>query len=277
MCEACWTLIAKADDDEFLDSLELTYVERKVLEELYKQGEERIMEILELQGQALQDAIAELSEESMGDIGELGKVLIALRTSDVFGELFEEAVQEAFEPLFQLAGESELLELNDEKVWNTTNKAAREFVKEIRELVPDMNTASTDTLLRSFEKAIDEGQTASDRALLVQEISAQAAKGEEGPFSMQRAQRISRTMSTAAANGGKLEGWKQSEVAKGKKWRSAAGSRTRRTHRKANGQIVTLDKPFKVGSSKLMYPGDPAGEAKEIVNCRCTMQCVLEI
>ncbi|WP_366294407.1 phage minor head protein [Paenibacillus sp. AN1007] len=276
MCEACWTLIAKADDDEFLDSLELSYVERKLLEELYKQGEDQIMEILELQGQALQDAIAELSEESLGDIGELGKVLIALHATDVFADLFETAVQEAFEPLFVLAGESELLQLDEGKVWSTKNKAAKQFVKEIRELVPDMNQASTDTLLRSFEKAIEEGNTPSERALLVQEISAIAAEGEDGPFSMQRAQRISRTMSTAAANGGKLEGWKQSEIAKGKKWRSAAGTRTRKTHRKANGQVVDLDKPFKVGKSKLMYPGDPAGDPEEIINCRCAMQLVLE-
>ncbi|MCM3206399.1 phage minor head protein [Paenibacillus illinoisensis] len=271
MCEACWGLIAKADDDEFLDSLELTYVERQLLEELYKQSEERIMEILELQGQELQEAISELTEESLGDIGELGKVLIALHATDVFDDLFEEAVQEAFEPLFQLAGESELLELDTEKVWSTKNKAAKEFVKEIRSLVPDMNQSSTDTLLRSFEKAIEEGNTPSERALLVQEISALAATGEDGPFSMQRAQRISRTMSTAAANGGKLEGWKQSAIAKGKKWRSAAGTRTRKTHRKANGQVVDLDQQFKVGNSKLMYPGDPAGSPKEIVNCRCTM------
>lgn len=275
MCETCWELIAKADDDEFLDSLELSYVERKLLEELYKQGEDRIMEILELQGQALQDAIAELSEEALGNIGDLGNVLLGLHTSDVFADLFETAVQEAFEPLFDLAGESELLELNDEKTWSIGNEAAKKFVQEIRSLVPDMNQSSTDTLLRSFEKAIEEGNTPSERALLVQEISAIAATGEEGPFSVQRAQRVSRTMSTAAANGGKLEGWKQSEVAKGKKWRSAAGTRTRKTHRKANGQVVALDKPFKVGSSKIMYPGDPSGEAKEIVNCRCTMHLVL--
>lgn len=276
MCRSCWELIAKADDDEFLDSLELSYVERKLLEELYKQGEDRIMEILELQGQALQDVIAELSEESLGDIGELGKVLLALHTSDVFSDLFEEAVQEAFEPLFDLAGESELLELDEEKTWSIGNEAAKQFVKEIRSLIPDMNQSSTDMLLRTFEKAIEEGDTPSERAMLVQEISAIAATGEDGPFSMQRAQRISRTMSTAAANGGKLEGWKQSAIAKGKKWRSSAGTRTRKTHRKANGQVVDLDKPFKVGSSKLMYPGDPAGEAKEIVNCRCTMQLVLD-
>ncbi|MEC0125337.1 phage minor head protein [Paenibacillus pabuli] len=276
MCESCWELIVKADDDEFLDSLELSYVERKLLEELYKQGEDRIMEILELQGQALQDAIAEMSEEALGNIGELGKVLLALHTSDVFSDLFEEAVQEAFEPLFDLAGESELLQLDDEKTWSIGNEAAKQFVQEIRSLVPDMNQSSTDTLLRSFERAIKEGNTPSERALLVQEISSLVATGEDGPFTMQRAQRISRTMSTAAANGGKLEGWKQSEVAKGKKWRSAAGARTRKTHRKANGQVVDLDKPFKVGKSKLMYPGDPAGSPEEIINCRCTMQLVLD-
>lgn len=275
MCESCWALIAKADDDEFLDSLELTYVERKVLEELYKQGEDRIIEILELQGQELQDAIGQLSEEALGDIGELAKVLISLHTSDVFADLFEEAVQEAFEPLFHLAGETELLGLNEDKAWNIKNKAAQRFVKNIKALVPDMNNSSTDTLLRSFEKAIEAGKTPSERALLVQEISNQAFTGEDGPFSMQRAQRVSRTMSTAAANGGKLEGWKQSDIAKGKRWRSAGGKRTRKTHRKANGQIVDLDKPFTVGKSKLMYPGDPNGEVGEIVNCRCTMQLVL--
>ncbi|WP_339322720.1 hypothetical protein [Paenibacillus sp. FSL W8-0194] len=126
MCEACWTLIAKADDDEFLDSLELTYVERNVLEQLYKQGEERIMEILELQGEALQETIAELSEESLGDIGELAKVLISLHTSEVFSDMFEEAIQEAFEPLFHLAGESELVALDDAlRRWPRKNRNTR--------------------------------------------------------------------------------------------------------------------------------------------------------
>ncbi|WP_342356850.1 phage minor head protein [Paenibacillus alvei] len=110
----------------------------------------------------------------------------------------------------------------------------------------------------------------------MQEVSAQAATGEEGPFSMQRAVRVARTMSTAAANGGKLEGWKQSEVVTGKRWRSSGGSRTRKSHRKVNGDVQALDKKFKVGDSWLMYPGDPSREAKEIVNCRCTMHSVMD-
>lgn len=104
MCKDCWELIAKADDTEFLDSLELTHAERTVLEELYKQGETRIVEILELQGKALHDAILELSEELLFDIGELGKVLLSVQSGDLFTVQFEQAVYDAFTPLYHLAG-----------------------------------------------------------------------------------------------------------------------------------------------------------------------------
>ena len=54
-----------------------------------------------------------------------------------------------------------------------------------------------------------------------------------------------------------------------KEWVAASGERTRPDHAAASGQKVHLDKPFKVGADSLMYPGDPAGSAKQIVNCRC--------
>lgn len=276
MCKSCWELIAKADTTEFLDSLNLTNAERAVLEELYHQGEEQIIEILELQGKALHEAIQELSEDALIDIDELGKVIVTLRTGELFTTLFEQAVHDAFVPLFELAGEAELTVLNPEKTWTVQSKAAGRFARKLQKLVPDMNDTSTEIMLRSFQKAIKEGKTPAERALLVQEVSALASEGEEGPFSMTRAVRVARTMSTAAANGGKLEGWKQSEVVTKKRWRSSGGSRTRKTHRKANGQVKPLDEPFEVGKSKLMYPGDPSGEAKEIVNCRCTMQSVMD-
>lgn len=276
MCKDCWELIAKADDTEFLDSLELTHAERSVLEELYKQGENRIMEIFELQGKALHDAIEELSEDLLIEIGELGKVVLSVQSGELFTVQFEQAVYVSFTPLFHLAGESELTVLNNDKTWSTKNKAASRFAKNLQKLVPDMNGTSADVMTRAFQKAIKEGKTPSERALLVREVSAAAAKGEAGPFNMERAITVSRTMSTAAANGGKLEGWKQSDVVNGKKWRSSKGNRTRKTHRKANGQIQPLDKPFEVGKSKLMFPGDPSGRPEEIIRCRCTMQSLID-
>ncbi|WP_103110800.1 phage minor head protein [Brevibacillus reuszeri] len=274
MCDRCLRLIVKADDDDFLDSLELTHAERQLLEKLYKEGEESIADLLELQGKALDEAIQELSEELAADSDELWKVILQIQDGDYFQDKFEQVVYDAFMPLFNLAGESEAIGINTDAQWEQENKAAAKFAKKLKKLVPAMNNTSADRMIRSFEKAIGAGKTPAERAVLVKEVSKQAASGEEGPFNMNRAVTVARTISTAAANGGKLEGWKQSGQVKKKRWRAANNKRTRKDHREANGQTVDIDKPFRVGGEKLMHPGDPAGSAKQIVKCRCTMQAV---
>lgn len=276
MCKTCWELIVKADDDEFLDSLDLTSIERDVLEKLYSNGESAVADLLELQGQALNEAIQEMDEDLLTDVDELFTVILAVQSGELFREKFEQLVYDAFMPLFHAAGETELTALNPDKTWSVKNKATARFARKLKKLVPDMNDSTANILLNSFQRAIKEGKTPTERAQLVQEVSSLAAKGEAGPFTMQRAVRISRTMSTAAANGGKLEGWKQSDVVTSKKWRAANQQRTRLDHKKANGQVVPLDEPFIVGGEKLMYPGDPNGSAKQIVHCRCSMQAVMD-
>lgn len=41
-------------------------------------------------------------------------------------------------------------------------------------------------------------------------------------------------------------------------------------HMAAAGQIRNVDEPFDVGGEKLMYPRDPAGSARNTINCGCT-------
>jgi len=53
-------------------------------------------------------------------------------------------------------------------------------------------------------------------------------------------------------------------------WLSARDERVRETHRLADGQVVALDQPFRVGNALLRYPGDPSGPIEEIAACRCT-------
>lgn len=53
-------------------------------------------------------------------------------------------------------------------------------------------------------------------------------------------------------------------------WLATTDSRTRRSHRDADGQRVPVGTPFQVGSAELRYPGDPRGPAKEVIQCRCT-------
>jgi uncharacterized protein with gpF-like domain len=61
-----------------------------------------------------------------------------------------------------------------------------------------------------------------------------------------------------------------------RRWMAALDDRTRDAHGSADGQIVKVDKPFNVGGEELMYPGDPAGSAENVINCRCTQEPVIK-
>ncbi|BCL83182.1 Phage_portal and Phage_Mu_F domain-containing protei [Ktedonobacteria bacterium brp13] len=55
-----------------------------------------------------------------------------------------------------------------------------------------------------------------------------------------------------------------------KVWLATEDSRTRPAHSDADGQEVPMNEPFTVGDEELQYPGDPAGSAENIIQCRCT-------
>ena len=53
-------------------------------------------------------------------------------------------------------------------------------------------------------------------------------------------------------------------------WLATTDTRTRRSHREADGQRVPLGTPFTVGGAQLLYPGMPGAPAREVIQCRCT-------
>lgn len=84
-----------------------------------------------------------------------------------------------------------------------------------------------------------------------------------------RRELIARTETIKAANATsyKLYGYWGVEQ---HEWLSTMDDRVRDAHAAANGQIVQVGMPFKVGGESLLYPGDPAGSAGNVINCRCT-------
>ena len=60
-----------------------------------------------------------------------------------------------------------------------------------------------------------------------------------------------------------------------KEWVTAIDARTRPAHIDAHGQTVLTDKPFIVDGEELMYPGDPQGSPRNVINCRCRAITVL--
>lgn len=85
-----------------------------------------------------------------------------------------------------------------------------------------------------------------------------------------RATRIARTESTGAFSFGALSALADEGVTH-KEWVATEDPRTRPTHVAADGQVVPLTQPFQVGTSLLMFPGDPSGPANETIQCRCTL------
>ena len=53
-----------------------------------------------------------------------------------------------------------------------------------------------------------------------------------------------------------------------KQWDSTLDGRTRDSHAQVDGEIRELNKPF---SNGLDFPGDPDGDAAEVINCRCAL------
>ncbi|MCK9355686.1 MAG: phage portal protein [Dehalococcoidia bacterium] len=91
--------------------------------------------------------------------------------------------------------------------------------------------------------------------------------GESGvAFDTSRAFTIARTEVHSLAGFAQHEAAAQSGVLLFKEWVSSLDARTRDSHAAMNGEVRPMDEPY---SNGLMAPGDPDGDAGEIINCRC--------
>jgi hypothetical protein len=96
-------------------------------------------------------------------------------------------------------------------------------------------------------------------------------------FNRARSLVIARTESTTAANHGINEGARSSDYEVVKFWINTKDKRTRLSHLAMTQDRIGLNQPFLVLDPKtnevteMMYPGDVAAPAKEVVNCRCVM------
>lgn len=90
-----------------------------------------------------------------------------------------------------------------------------------------------------------------------------------------RAVVVARTETIGALNAGRTDAFTAvTEVLDDREfehmWLATADTRTRPTHREADGQRVPLGTPFTVGGHQLARPGDPTAPGSEVIQCRCT-------
>lgn len=131
-------------------------------------------------------------------------------------------------------------------------------------------------LIKLFRTGIEEN-------LSVREIAANIKNlvGKGKLFNWQ-AMRIARTETTGAANLGALKAGEQSGVQLTKEWISTVDKRTRRKpkdefdHLDMDGVVIDEKELFNVNGDFLEFPGDPKGEAANIINCRCTIALMVK-
>tara|TARA_Y100000310_G_scaffold279542_1_gene298731 strand:- start:257 stop:1087 length:831 start_codon:yes stop_codon:yes gene_type:complete len=92
-------------------------------------------------------------------------------------------------------------------------------------------------------------------------------------YSANQATRLVRTEATAAANFATMQSaqtiFPGSQMKK--EWIASFDDRTRDAHAEADGSIVNHGDAFLVGGDFMQYPGDPAGSAANVINCRCSV------
>ena len=92
-------------------------------------------------------------------------------------------------------------------------------------------------------------------------------------YSNFQAKRLVRTEATNAANLGVMRSALDMFGADSleKEWIAALDERVRSWHGEANGQVVAFNEKFSVGGELLDRAGDPAGSARNVINCRCSI------
>lgn len=153
--------------------------------------------------------------------------------------------------------------------------AMRERQAAYLEAVTNRLVGSPEPVFRVLSKEVGLGLAKGEGAvgLAARVQSVLARKGSADWFG--RATTIARTEATGAFNGATWEAAELRSQVFGiemeKIWLATVDGRTRDTHFAADGQRRKLDALFSVGAAELKWPGDPAGPASEVVNCRCTM------
>lgn len=153
-------------------------------------------------------------------------------------------------------------------------------VRRYEELLRGGNTEALDRVLRDrrFDAAVRRAAS-SGEPLTGAQISKMVTRYRER-FIAYRAETIARTETVQAVSIARAEAFKQTmaqvDIRDGeveRVWQSTSDARTRDTHRAMNGQTVAgMAIPFVSPSgARLLYPGDPAAPAEEVINCRCTV------
>ncbi len=126
----------------------------------------------------------------------------------------------------------------------------------------------TEIVNRIIDKVLDEGMTTGQGIPALQRQMVNELSDGLTLINKYQAERIARTEVIGSSNKGSFEAADRTGLVKAKAWRTSGLPGVRPSHQTNEGLgEVSMDYVY-TGNCK--YPGDPNGEAGEIINCRCT-------
>lgn len=129
----------------------------------------------------------------------------------------------------------------------------------------------TGTTLDDLKRVLAEGVAAGEGAdLIAQRVDSLYLES----IIPNRSEVIARTEVISASNLGTRSGALSTGLSLRKTWIGTFDARIRDSHQTAaetynDAGAIDINDAYVVGGSSLMYPGDPSGDAKEVINCRC--------
>ena len=148
---------------------------------------------------------------------------------------------------------------------------ARSFIeRRANQLAGKVTQTTYDGIKKVLADEALAGKSIPDIAAAIQGLFAQTYNG--------RATTVARTEVISGYNGGTVEAAQQTDgVVEEMEWISTIDDRTRGNddrdeydHLSMDGERVPLGDPFDVQGDEVEYPGDPSGDAGNVINCRCT-------
>lgn len=134
----------------------------------------------------------------------------------------------------------------------------------IAETVAKKVVLVTDTTKQQIRDRIAEGEAEGES---IPELAARIDELYLDQIIPNRSTVIARTEVISSSNAGSRFAAKQTGLDLRKEWIATRDKRTRSTHKHIDGEIRDIEALY---SNGLLFPGDPNGTAKEVIQCRCT-------
>lgn len=161
-----------------------------------------------------------------------------------------------------------------------SRQSVERLLKENRDLLPNYNSKLAEGKDILFQK--QRLQSIALRSILTGESIPRIAEhiaDEMRITNTNNTIKYARTAMTSAQNAGREDSYKRAEgmgIKLKQMWIATLDNRTRHEHRQLDGQVVEINKPFKVDGEEIKFPGDPDAPGYLVWNCRCTTVPQLE-